>query len=161
MYFLLVTPPQTLGTVSPASSATSTKVTGEDSSGRATVAACRAGARVHRQRGVVRASRSFEPSRTAEEPRIWRRENFIFAVVVSRSIRLPQGAKRSVRSTNSTTQKAASYYTTGAAPPAFWGVVRVRDVKSGGFRPLVDTGESRVARASRPLWRERPAPARR
>src|SRR5208337_532682 len=98
MYFLLVTPPQTLGTVSPASSATSTKVTGEDSSGLGTVAASRAGARVHRQRGVVRASRSFDPSRTAEEPRIWRRENFIFAVVASPSVQPPQGAKPNVHS---------------------------------------------------------------
>src|SRR5713226_4132325 len=77
MYRLWSTPPHTLGEVSPASFATSTKVTGDVAAGFETVAASSRAPRFHFQSGVASASRSVLPRRIAEEPRKLRRGNFI------------------------------------------------------------------------------------
>src|SRR5262249_51228828 len=72
--FLRSVPPHTLGVVSPASRATSTKVTGE--LGGDFFAACRIVA-LHLPKGVVNASRRELPSTTREEPRNRRRGKFM------------------------------------------------------------------------------------
>src|SRR4029077_19962157 len=81
MYRLWSTPPHTLGELSPASFATSTKVTGDVTAGFETVAASSRAPRFPFQSGVARASSSVEPRRIAEEPRNRRRRNFIYFAV--------------------------------------------------------------------------------
>src|SRR5438552_14587827 len=82
MYFLCSAPPQTLGTVRPASRATSTNWTGEaagefevDGIGR--VAASRRIVPRHFQSGVASASNSELPRAIKDEPRNRRRKRFI------------------------------------------------------------------------------------
>src|ERR1035441_9068244 len=70
-------PPHTFGVLSPASLATSTKVTGMGESPCGMGAAFSKGVPFHRQRGVVRASRIPDPKSIPEEPSQLRRENFM------------------------------------------------------------------------------------
>src|SRR2546421_1026223 len=82
MYFLCSAPPQTLGTVRPASRATSTNWTGEaagesEADGIGRVAASRRIVPRHFQSGVASASNSELPRTIKDEPRNRRRNRFI------------------------------------------------------------------------------------
>src|SRR5216684_6168099 len=77
-------PPHTFGELSPASFATSTKVTGDAAVGFEIVAASSRALRFHFQSGVASASRSVLPRRVADEPRNRRRGNFIYWLSLAR-----------------------------------------------------------------------------